>query len=53
MPYLSIIIENIRINIFQVTLDAPATTGGGKVLLNKYGLDLCLNKSTISFGPAV
>jgi hypothetical protein len=53
MPYLLIIIENIRINIFKITLDATATTGGGNELLNTYGLDFCLNKSIISFGPAV
>ena len=35
------------------TLLAPATTGGGRVLEKRYGLDRCLNISITSWGPTV
>lgn len=35
------------------TFELEATTGGGKLFENRYGLDFCLNRSTISLGPVV
>ena len=39
--------------LFLLTLLAQATTGGGKVLENRYGLDLCRRRSISCFGPVV
>lgn len=37
----------------RLTLLALATTGGGSVLENKYGRDLCRSKSIKALGPVV
>lgn len=35
------------------TLEADATTGGGRLLEKRYGLDFCLNISMSGLGPLV
>ena len=43
--------ESIKRNVD--TLEALATTGGGRELEKRYGLDFCLSMSVRDLGPAV